>query len=68
MLSVQDIHYHLAKNTWIPESWRNKNYVFEFVECIKSAIEKQRPDELRKSWFHMLIVDKSIAFYFSQYL
>jgi hypothetical protein len=39
MLSVQDIHDHLAKYTTIPESWRSNNYAFEFVGCINSVIE-----------------------------
>jgi hypothetical protein len=68
VLSVQDIHYHLAKYATIPESWRSKNYVLEFVECINSVIEKQLLDELRKSRFHTLIVDKSTVFHRSQYL
>jgi hypothetical protein len=48
MLSVQDIHDHLAKYTIIPGSWHSKNYTFEFVECINSVIEKQLLDELSK--------------------
>jgi hypothetical protein len=68
MLSVQDIHDHLAKCTTVPESWRSKNYAFEFVECMNSVIEKQLLDELCKSRFHTLIVDESAAFYCSQYL
>lgn len=31
MLSVQQIHDHMAKYVSIPESWRSKNYDFEFV-------------------------------------
>jgi hypothetical protein len=68
MLSVQNIHGHLAKYRTIPESWHHKNYAYDFVECINSVIEKQLLDELRKSRFHTLIVDESTAFYCSQYL
>jgi hypothetical protein len=68
MLSLQDIHEQLAKYTTIPEIWRCKNYTSVFVECITSVIEKQLLDELHKSRFHTLIVDKSTAFYCSQYL
>ncbi|CAF91361.1 unnamed protein product [Tetraodon nigroviridis] len=35
MLSVQQIHDHMAKYVSIPESWRSKNYAFEFVNFIK---------------------------------
>jgi hypothetical protein len=66
MISVQDIHDHLAKYTTIPEIWRNKNYAFEFTECINSVTEKQLLNELRKSRFHTLILDESAAFYCSQ--
>jgi hypothetical protein len=59
-------HYHLAKYKAIPESWRSKNYAFEFVECIKSVIGKIL--WMLKSLFHTLIVDESIAFYCLQYL
>uniref|UniRef100_H3A158 Uncharacterized protein n=1 Tax=Latimeria chalumnae TaxID=7897 RepID=H3A158_LATCH len=30
MLSVQEIHDYMAKYMSIPESWRRKNYAFEF--------------------------------------
>ena len=46
MLSVQDIHDHVAKYVTIPENWRSKNYAFEFVE-------------MRQSAFHTLIIDES---------
>jgi hypothetical protein len=32
MLSVQDIHDHLANYTTIHENWRRKHYAFEFLE------------------------------------
>jgi hypothetical protein len=34
ILSVQDIHDHLAKYTTIPESWHSNNYAFEFVGAL----------------------------------
>jgi hypothetical protein len=40
MLSIQDIHDNLAKNTTIPESWCSKNHAFEFLKCINSVTEK----------------------------
>lgn len=59
MLSVQDIHEHIAKYVKIPESWRSKNYAFEFVECISLVLRTQLMTELRKSAFHTLIIDES---------
>ena len=34
MLSVQTIHDHIGKYVSIPDSWRSKNYAFEFVAAI----------------------------------
>ena len=59
MLSVQDIHEHMAKYTEVPESWRSKNYAFEFVNCINVVVQNEVMDELRKSSFHTLIADES---------
>jgi hypothetical protein len=39
MLSVQDIHDHLAVYTTFSEIWRSKNYIFEFVGCINSVLK-----------------------------
>ena len=38
--SVQDINDHMAKYTNIPNSWRGKNYAFEFTEIINGIVEK----------------------------
>jgi hypothetical protein len=59
MLSVQEIHDHLAKYVKIPESWRSKNYAFEFVECIDAVVREAIMGEIRDSQFHTLIVDES---------
>ena len=59
MLSVQDIHEHVAKYVEIPENWRSKNYAFEFVECISFVLKTELMSELRKSAFHTLIIDES---------
>ena len=40
MLSVTDIHDHMAKYLKLPDSWRSKNYAFEFVECIDSVVKE----------------------------
>ena len=39
MLSVQQIHDHMAKYVSIPEGWRSKNYGFEFVNSINESAE-----------------------------
>ena len=59
MLSVQDIHEHVAKYVKIPENWRSINYAFEFVECISFVLKTKLITELRKSTFHTLITDES---------
>ena len=59
MLSVQDIHDHVAKYVTILENWRSKNYAFEFVECIDFVVKSQFMSELRQSAFHTLIIDES---------
>jgi Domain of unknown function (DUF4371) len=59
MLSVMDIHDHMAKYLKLPESWRSKNYGFEFVECIDSVVKEICMKEIREAEFHTLIVDES---------
>ena len=41
MLSVQQIHDHMAKYVSIPESWRSKNYAFEFVNSINEIVQNE---------------------------
>ena len=59
MLSVQDIHDHLALYVKIPDSWRSKNYAFEFLEAINSVILSDAMAELRSAQYHTLIIDES---------
>lgn len=59
MLSVVDIHNHMAKYLALPEGWRSKNYAFEFVESIDSVVKDICMEEIRESAFHTLIVDES---------
>ncbi|XP_078538800.1 zinc finger protein 862-like [Lissotriton helveticus] len=59
MLSVQDIHDHLALYVKIPDSWRSKNYAFEFLEAINSVIHCEAMTELRQALYHTLIIDES---------
>ncbi|XP_078496597.1 uncharacterized protein LOC144752589 [Lissotriton helveticus] len=59
MLSVQDIHDHLALYAKIPDSWRSKNYAFEFLEAINSVIHCEGMAELRNALYHTLIIDES---------
>lgn len=59
MNSVQEINSHVSKYVQIPESWRSKNYAFEFVECINQVIQNEDFDAIRKSQYHCLIIDES---------
>ncbi|XP_078518450.1 zinc finger protein 862-like [Lissotriton helveticus] len=59
MLSVQDIHDPLALYVKIPDSWRSKNYAFEFLEAINSVIHCEAMTELRQALYHTLIIDES---------
>ncbi|XP_070582700.1 zinc finger protein 862-like [Erythrolamprus reginae] len=59
MLSVQDVHDHIGRYVSIPESWRSKNYAFEFVECINAVVQREVLHELCNASCHTLIVDES---------
>lgn len=41
----------MAKYIVIPESWRRKNYAFEFLEVINNAVEKDMIDEINSAEF-----------------
>jgi len=57
--SVKDIHDHIGKYVSIPESWRSKNYGFEFVECINAVVQIEVTRDLCNASFHTLIADES---------
>lgn len=59
MLSVQEIHNHLAKYVSLPDSWRSKNCAFEFVESINAVVQAETMEDVRNANVHMLIVDES---------
>ena len=59
MLSVQTIHDHIEKYVSLPDSWRNKNYTFEFVAAINKVVADEIFTKLRASLFHTLIVDEN---------
>ncbi|KAJ1104278.1 hypothetical protein NDU88_001690 [Pleurodeles waltl] len=59
MLSVQDIHDHVALYVKIPDSWRSMNHAFEFLEAINSMIRSDFMAELRSARYHTLIIDES---------
>ena len=59
MLSVQTIHDHIGKYVSLPDSWRSKNYAFEFVAAINKVVADDIFTELSVSLFHTLIVDES---------
>ena len=59
MLSVQEIHDHMAKYASIPEGWRNKNYAFEFVNSINEIVQNETICNVKNAPWHTLIVDES---------
>ncbi|KII75048.1 hypothetical protein RF11_05402 [Thelohanellus kitauei] len=50
------------------ESWRSKNYDYEFVECKSLVLKTETMSELIKSSFHTLIVEESMDIFFLQML
>src|SRR5688572_15590671 len=52
-------HDHMPKYLKLPDSWRSKNYAFEFVECIDSVVKETCMQEIRESELLTLIVDES---------
>lgn len=59
MRSVLKLHDHVGKYVSLPDSWRSKNYAFEFVAAINEVVADAILTELRASSFHTLIVDES---------
>lgn len=59
MLLVQQIHNHMAKYVNIPESWRSKNYAFEFVNSINEILPNETKCSVKNAPWHTLIVDES---------
>ncbi|XP_078787812.1 zinc finger protein 862-like [Oryzias latipes] len=59
MLSVQQIHDHMAKYVSLPESWRSKNYAFEFVNSINQTVQNETMCKIKNAPWHTLIVDES---------
>ena len=59
MLCVKTIHDHIGKYISLPDSWRSKNYRFEFVTAINKVVPNKIFTKLRASLFHTLIVDES---------
>ena len=62
LLSVQDINDHMAKYVRIPESWRSKNYAFEFLESTNVVISQEIMKEIASADFHTLTVDESTRY------
>lgn len=59
MLSVKQIHDHMAKYVSLPESWRSKNYAFEFVNSIYEIVQNETMCSVQNAPWHTLIVDDS---------
>src|SRR6218665_1734887 len=53
------IYIYMAKYTDLPESWRSKNYAFEFVESINMVVKTKMLNEIKNAEFHTLIADES---------
>ena len=59
LYSVQDINEHMEKYVELPNSWRTKNYAFEFLEIINSVVEHDIFKEIEAANFHTLTIDES---------
>jgi hypothetical protein len=68
MFSVQNIHDHMAEYFTFPESWRSKNYAFEFVEWINDVVLQTVINEIRNASYHAIIVDESTDISISEML
>lgn len=66
--SVQEINEHMSKYIALPESWRSKNYAFEFLESINSVIQHDMLREIASARFHTLVVDESTDISVSKHL
>ncbi|KAL1270815.1 hypothetical protein QQF64_029831 [Cirrhinus molitorella] len=59
MLSFQQIYDHMAKYVSIPESWRSRNYAFEFVNSVNQIVQNETMCKVKNAPWHTLIVDES---------
>ena len=59
MLSVTDINEHMSKYTNLPDSWRSKNYAFEFLESINKVVQVRIMNEIRMYAYHTITIDES---------
>lgn len=57
--SVQHINEHMEKYVQLPDSWRSKNYAFEFLETINYIVQKDMFEEIASADFHTLTVDET---------
>ena len=64
MLPGQTIHDHIGKYVSLPDSWRSKNYTFEFAAAINEAVADEIFTELRSSLFHTLLFMKALILQF----
>ena len=68
MLSVQKITKHTAKYVSIPNSWRSKNYAFEFIEIINGMVQDNVMADISLATYHTLTVDESTDISVNKYL
>uniref|UniRef100_A0A1B8Y9W5 HAT C-terminal dimerisation domain-containing protein n=1 Tax=Xenopus tropicalis TaxID=8364 RepID=A0A1B8Y9W5_XENTR len=68
LLSVQDINEHMAKYVSIPQSWRSKNYAFEFLGIINGIVQEDLMADIKLATYHTLTVDESTDISVNKYL
>ena len=66
--SVLDINDHLSKYINLPDSWRSKNYAFEFLDIINDIILRDQIENISSADFHTLAVDESTDITINKYL
>ena len=68
MLSVQKINEHKAKYVSIPNSWRSKNYAFEFIEIINVMVQDNVMADISLATYYTLTVDESTDISVNKYI
>ena len=53
----------MQKYVEVPDSWKSKNYAFEFLEIINSVVEHDIFKEIEAANFHTLTIDESTDTY-----
>ena len=64
ILSVQKINEHMAKYVSIPNSWRSKNYAFEFIEIINGMVQDNVMADISFATYQRIIASSITKFEF----